>query len=92
MIRERIVVRRPRPSRRRRVPLTVIQRRQVTGLGPCEPWRWPLPLRGLGSLDYVCGSCGHLLEAGVTAAGLATTLLVCGCGAVNQVPQDCAHA
>ncbi len=91
MIRERILVRRPMLSLRQRVPLTVVQRCEARGFGEVEH-RHPSFLRGLGPLDYVCGSCGHLLEVGVVPGGFAAALIVCGCGAVNQVPHDCAHA
>jgi hypothetical protein len=92
MIRERIVVRRPTLSPRQRVALTVVERSEARGSGDDDHRLWPSYLRGLGPLDYVCGSCGHLLEMGVAQGGFPTALLVCGCGAVNQVPHDCAHA
>ena len=92
MIRERIVVRRRTLSLRHRIPLTVVQRGEPGGFGADETKDQRTPLRGLAPLDYVCGSCGHLLELGVTLGSVATALLVCGCGAVNQVPHHCAHA
>jgi hypothetical protein len=92
MIRERIVVRRRMLSPRQRVPLTVVRRGEPRGWEPDHERSLRHPLRGLGPLDYVCGSCGGLLELGVAPGSFATALLVCACGAVNQVPHDCAHA
>jgi hypothetical protein len=91
MIRERIVVRRPTLSPRQRVSLTVVERYQARCFVSEDRPNRPAPVRRLGALDYVCGSCGHLLAVGVTP-GFAEALLVCACGAVNQVPHDCAHA
>lgn len=91
MIRQRIVVRRRTLSLRPRVALTVVGRGE--GRTFCGDARLPRSaLRDLGPLDFVCGSCGNLLETGARERSFATALLVCGCGAVNQVPHDCAHA
>ena len=92
MIRQRIVVRRRTVSLRPRIALTVVGRGEVRAFRGHEARLPRSAFRDLGPLDYVCGSCGSLLETCTSERSFATALLVCACGAVNQVPHDCAHA
>ncbi len=42
--------------------------------------------QGMAEADYLCGSCGTVLCAGIGAGRLAGVVFRCLCGGVNRVP------
>ena len=72
------------------VPMQVILRpppKTVTVKAPPRFGSAPY-LRGYGALDFICGSCGHLLAEGMLSdAHIAIFVLQCPCcGSLNRPP------